>query len=209
MTKYHIPYLDVNPQQCAYSYIDTHVKSMTLDIALILSAFNRRLKSDAVCNVMGYYRIHETTNYFDWLYDSKENYDWLWDLFGFLCAEHSYRFNKAHIAEEQYHILKNYPILIGTPRLVRMQDTKKFSPPLVITPRQFWLDDNKRPWTPDTPPPNAVRIATQPKRSQLNTARAWYKATYAIGGKYTNVMKPRPLWLTEGTEDVAYERNTR
>ncbi len=199
MPQFNIPYLDPNPQLCAYAYIDSHVKSMCIDVALLLSHFRRRYEGDEVNNVMGVYQSVGPNNYTDWLAESVANYTWMYDLFVFLCLEHRSRFDKPHVAEEVLTALKSYPNM-PTNRLAKIVGINKFSPPPANVPKKFWLDDNKKPWA----PPVTRRIG-QPEgrqRSQLNTCRAWYKATYVVRAKYTKAMQPQPAWLMEGLEHV-------
>ena len=88
-------YLDKNPKIAAQMHCDKHVVKMVTEYAQMLSTAHRVCDGDVVADREGLYRTafknHPCTA---WVRQSKGNYNWLSDLWGYLGCEYQYRYGK-------------------------------------------------------------------------------------------------------------------
>jgi hypothetical protein len=87
-------YLDTNPRLAAQFHCDKHCNKMILESAQLLSTAHRELGSTRADRV--YKSAHKNHPSTLWARESRENYNWLWELFYQLSAEFRYRRNKDH-----------------------------------------------------------------------------------------------------------------
>ena len=164
-------YLDEDPQIAAQMHVDKHVVKMIVESAQLLSTAhrfldgqeyiqlsknNRRLKrwrlNDARENVLykGAFLNHPCGV---WVRESSSNYSWLYSLFGFLCDEYTYRYNKTHLTDTKLRVLlANHPINIPSGELtspaLAMPDYCKKNDP-VSSYRNYYIKEksNLFAWT--------------------------------------------------------------
>lgn len=109
--------LDENPQLAAQYHCDKHVVKMIVESAQLLSTAHRLLdgelyyaKSSNGRNLKRWSLSDERESllykagFFNhpcgvWARETNENYAWLYSLFGFLCDEYTYRYNKTHLTD--------------------------------------------------------------------------------------------------------------
>lgn len=150
-------YLDHDPAAAARAHCDTHVVKMIVETAQILSTVWHLHQPQAVtvewnldpdyhlklaaldrdeqgvwCAHLGRQRIYKKTHPGHpccvWAGESKENYDWLWQLGMELCDEYTYRYKKRHATLGVLRTLEGAP-----PKLA---DTPQTQPPPVM-PEEF------------------------------------------------------------------------
>ena len=116
-------YLDENPELAAQYHCDKHVNKMIIESAQLLSSCHRYLdgelyyeKSKAGRNIKrwGLDDERESVLYKAafinhpcslWLRQSNMNYAWLYSLFGFLCDEYTYRYNRTHLTDKKLRVI--------------------------------------------------------------------------------------------------------
>jgi hypothetical protein len=97
--------LDYDPIKAAQFHCDKHVVKMVLESAQMLSAAHTILDGEQE----GLYRLtHANHPCTKWVRHSNNNYNWLYCLFGALCAEYTLRYNKIHLCE--YKFLERFRI---------------------------------------------------------------------------------------------------
>lgn len=90
--------LHSNPRICARFHCDKHVGKMLLESCQIMStAIQLRLGR----TIDRLYKITHTHHpCVKWCNDSRDNFNWLWELAFYLHMEYKYRFNKIHKSSE-------------------------------------------------------------------------------------------------------------
>ena len=117
-------YLDRDPVVAAKMHCDKHVVKMILESAQMLSTAHRVLDGDEYADERGLYKMaHKNHPSTIWVRTSTDNYMWLNRLFGALCKEYTYRYNKQH--SSQKHILYLQSIGYPTPTLPHAQPKTK------------------------------------------------------------------------------------
>ena len=92
--------LDKNPEISARMHCDKHVPKMIVESAQMLSTAHRVIDGDEYADKMGLYKMaHKNHPSTIWTRTSTENYMWLNRLFGALCREYTYRYEKHHASE--------------------------------------------------------------------------------------------------------------
>jgi hypothetical protein len=158
--------LDECPSQASEYHCDKHVPKMIVESAQMLSTAHRVLDGEMYIDDSGKrkikrWRLEESTSedifykacYVNhpcniWLRESKENYNWLYELFVCLCDEYSKRFKKTHLTETKLkYLLQPTPKSISagprTPFAQCMPDEYKDKDP-VVAYRNFYLYDKSR-----------------------------------------------------------------
>ena len=93
-------YLDRSPMVAAEMHCNKHVVKMILETAQMLSTAHRVIDGDEYADRMGLYKMaHKNHPSTIWTRTSTENYMWLNRLFGALCREYTYRYEKHHASE--------------------------------------------------------------------------------------------------------------
>ena len=93
-------YLDRSPMVAAEMHCNKHVVKMVLETAQMLSTAHRVIDGDEYADRMGLYKMaHKNHPSTIWTRTSTENYMWLNRLFGALCREYTYRYEKHHASE--------------------------------------------------------------------------------------------------------------
>ena len=116
-------YLDKNPKVAARMHNNKHVVKMILETAQLLSTAHRVLDGEQYIDTSSGRRIKRwklTSDKEDFLYkathinhpsavwvrESKENYEWTFNLFNALMLEYTYRYGKHHKCEFlRYHLI--------------------------------------------------------------------------------------------------------
>lgn len=155
--------LDKNPRIAAQMHCNTHVVKMILESAQMLSTAHRVLDGDCVVfrptggRKKKHWILPDSTRE-DWLYkvahlnhpstiwtrESKENYEWHYQLFVSLCDEYTYRYGKVHSTDTKLRqLLSNPPCNIKanglTPfRLAMGSNPECMGPDAVESYRKFY-----------------------------------------------------------------------
>lgn len=118
--------LDYDFNKCAKYHNDKHVVKMILEgIQLLNNAASIRSKT--------YVPVYKTTHLnhpvSKWVSESKENFDWQFNLFKSLCQEYTFRYNKIHKCQSFTSIFNsleaNFPSQSLTPFALCMPDQYK------------------------------------------------------------------------------------
>lgn len=83
--------LDYDIDRCAQFHCDKHVVKMILESAQLLSSAHRINGQD-----VGYRLTHKNHPCALWVRESRDNYDWLYQLTLALNDEYGYRYGKSH-----------------------------------------------------------------------------------------------------------------
>ena len=123
--------LDDTPKRCAQQHCDKHVVKMILETAQILSTAHVIIDD----NQIGYKPTHINHPCTQWCCESRDNYDWLFELFEELCLEYKYRYGREHLSWIKYKNVLGEPPenirWIGQTDFVQaMPDTYKNSDPI-------------------------------------------------------------------------------
>lgn len=121
-------YLDKQPTDCARFHVDKHVVKMNVEYAQLLSTAHRVLDGelwyDKTANGRSIKRWRHTDQWRDdilykashvnhpsniWCRASKDNYDWLYQLFLATLDEYTYRYGKVHGCAKMVHVLRDAP----------------------------------------------------------------------------------------------------
>jgi hypothetical protein len=107
-------YLNHNTELCAQEHVDKHVVKMILEYAQLLSTAHRFLDGISIDgysktgrkqtryvlsddrDTLLYASTHINHPSAVWVRQSQANYVWLYELFGWLCNEYTYRYGKHH-----------------------------------------------------------------------------------------------------------------
>jgi len=145
-------YLDHDPKLCAEMHVDKHCVKMILETAQLLCTAHRildgtqyisstkngrtiqRWKLNDHREDILYSATHANHPSAIWVRQSKENYDWLYELFLALIDEYSYRYEKIHQCSALIEILKDSPKNISV--------DKKFTEPTPAMPEEYKVDGN-------------------------------------------------------------------
>jgi hypothetical protein len=112
-------YLDTDPKICAQYHNDKHCVKMILEYAQLLSTAHRVLDG-TLCNGISktgrkqtryvlpddrepllYSATHINHPSAVWVRQNKSNYDYLYQLFYWLCREYTHRYGKIHVTDEK------------------------------------------------------------------------------------------------------------
>lgn len=119
-------YLDSKPSRCAKFHNNKHVVKMIVETAQILSTTHRFIDGKKVFELVKnkklrryilpderenilYKATHFNHPSVKWARESRENYQWLYELFLNLLNEYTFRYKKRHACEKLIKCLKNYP----------------------------------------------------------------------------------------------------
>lgn len=120
-------YLSNNQKQCVSFYVDKHCVKMILEYAQILSSTHRyldgiqgivlskngrKLKSWILSDTREqilYKATHVNHPSVIWCRYSRNNYEWLYQLFIENCKEYTFRYGKTHACEKLIDALKTLP----------------------------------------------------------------------------------------------------
>ena len=127
--------LSENPQECAKLHCDKHVVKMIVESAQLLSTAHHVLGSGTNEMYRPAYRNHPCAK---WVRESKQNYEYLYNLFIALIDEWHFRYHsndgKVHACERLVKLLKIAPRNIEnsvlTPHPLCMPDQYKESDPV-------------------------------------------------------------------------------
>jgi hypothetical protein len=132
-------------------HCDKHVVKMILESAQMLSTAHHLC--GAFISSKLYKKTHENHPCNVWVRQSKQNYQWLHDLFGQLLAEHQYRYSlrtlgKSHKCWELFELLgvtpKNIPDIGLTMWPQCVPDKYKVKDDPIAAYRQFYLGEKSR-----------------------------------------------------------------
>lgn len=87
--------LDYDIDKCAQYHCDKHVVKMILESAQLLSSAHRMHNQD-----VGYRLTHKNHPCALWVRESRDNYDWLYQLTLALDDEYGFRYGKSHKSVE-------------------------------------------------------------------------------------------------------------
>ena len=108
-------YLHQDPLECARQHCDKHVVKMAIEYAQLLSTTHRvvdgapwagrttngrriirYLHNDSTMNINLYKACHVNHPSTIWVRQSKQNYDWLYDMWIHVCNEYTHRYGRVH-----------------------------------------------------------------------------------------------------------------
>ena len=119
-------YLDPEPQECARQHCDKHVVKMAIEYAQLLSTahrvvdgeiwegrttngrrINRYFHPDGLMNLNLYKACHVNHPSAKWVRESRANYEWLYEMWMFLCEEYTHRYGRKHESQNklEYYLL--------------------------------------------------------------------------------------------------------
>lgn len=124
-------YLDNDQTLCAQYHTDKHVVKMNLEYAQLLSGAHRLL--DDIQGDSIYKLTHKNHPSAIWTRTSKQNYEWLFDLWIELMKEYEYRYSKIHASARLIPYLINPPMNILD---------KGFTEPLQAVPDEYKSDSS-------------------------------------------------------------------
>jgi hypothetical protein len=121
-------YLAQDPEICAQMHLDKHVVKMVIEYAQLLCTAHRLLdgvsvigqtvsgrkqqqwRMDDYRDAVLYKATHPNHPSAKWCRDSVENYVWLYRLFGYLCDEYTYRYDRIHMTDQKLrNVLSRVP----------------------------------------------------------------------------------------------------
>ena len=90
-------YLDKDAEIAAQYHCDKHCVKMILESAQLLSTAHRVLDGDEDADRLGLYKsFSPNPPSANWVRQSDQNYNWLWELLHYLGIEYSKRYDKVH-----------------------------------------------------------------------------------------------------------------
>ena len=105
-------YLDKDPKLCAQYHNDKHCVKMILEYAQLMCTAHRELdiisKNSLMDNSL-YKSTHKNHPSAKWVRESAYNYYWLYQLWGNLCNEYTYRYGKKHLTDTKLRKLLRHP----------------------------------------------------------------------------------------------------
>lgn len=136
-------YLDHDPAICAQMHCDKHVVKMIVEYAQLMSTAHRLLDN----NERVYKSTHPKHPSALWTRASKENYDWLFQLWTMLLDEYTYRYGKRHACEKMYGELFVSPLNIQNGHFTQptpaMPDEYKVPGNSIASYRQYYIGAKK------------------------------------------------------------------
>lgn len=108
-------YLDKDPQRCAQYHCNSHVIKQILESAQLLSTAHRLLDKMYLTKEQDdvlYGITHRHHPSYKWVQRSKQNYEYLFQLFQELLKEYTYRYRNKHASEKLLEYLKVPPLCI-------------------------------------------------------------------------------------------------
>ena len=106
-------YLHESPKICAEMHIDKHCVKMLVEYAQIMSTAHRELdiiSKNSLMDVTLYKSTHKNHPTNVWVRQSKENYEWLYEMWVHLHKEFQIRYGKDHMSVVKLKsVLKNPP----------------------------------------------------------------------------------------------------
>jgi hypothetical protein len=120
-------YLDPNPKVCAEMHCDKHVVKMIIEYAQLMSTAHRIIDGEQYTDLTAngrniqrwrlpderenllYKASHINHPSAIWCRENKANYDYLYQLFYWLCREYTHRYGKIHATDEKLaeHLLQS------------------------------------------------------------------------------------------------------
>jgi hypothetical protein len=120
-------YLDANPKVCAEMHCDKHVVKMIIEYAQLMSTAHRIIDGEQYTDLTAngrriqrwrlpderenllYKASHINHPSAIWCRENKSNYDYLYQLFYWLCREYTHRYGKIHATDEKLseHLLQS------------------------------------------------------------------------------------------------------
>ena len=94
-------YLDHDPKICAEMHLDKHCVKMLVEYAQIMSTAHRELdiiSKNSLMDVTLYKSTHKNHPTNVWVRQSKENYEWLYEMWLCLHKEFQIRYGKDHMS---------------------------------------------------------------------------------------------------------------
>lgn len=145
-------FLDIDPKQCARQHNDKHVVKMIVEYAQLMSsahrildgreyigrtANGRRIKRffhpDAHLQETLYKVAHINHPSTKWVRQSKEHYQWLYNLWTALCSEYTYRYGKIHESQRKLEGALYYaPLNIGVSEFTEPPPAMKAYPECIV-----------------------------------------------------------------------------
>ena len=159
-------YLHNDPQKCAEMHVDKHCVKMILEYAQLLSTAHRVLDGTQLTRLsktgrkqtafvlpdaresLLYSATHINHPSAVWVRQSAQNYDWLYQLFGWLCNEYTYRYGKIHATQRLDSELmippKNIPFGKFTEPTPAMPDDYKVAGDSIKSYHNYYNGDKQR-----------------------------------------------------------------
>jgi len=104
--------LDLDPAKAAKYHCDSHVVKMILESAQLLSTVHHLSGTGTQWMYKQTHANHPCTK---WLLQSKDNYEWCWNLGIWLCVEYTYRFNRLHATQTLLEKMERPPLSLPEP----------------------------------------------------------------------------------------------
>jgi hypothetical protein len=159
-------YLDADPKTCAEMHVDKHVVKMILEYAQLLSTTHRVLDGTPQVGLSKSGRKQTTLVLPDardlelyrathvnhpsavWVRQSKQNYEFLYDLWLKLMTEYTHRYKKVHACERLIPALSstptNIPVGVFTQPTPAMPDAYKVPGDSIQSYRNYYNGDKRR-----------------------------------------------------------------
>lgn len=119
-------YLDSDPKTCSEFHVDKHCVKMILEYAQLLSSAHHILDNYQGDDI--YKLTHKNHPSAIWTRDSKENYEFLFNLWIALMDEYTYRYGKVHASSRLIDVLSVCP---------KNSQNKPFTEPTPAMPEEF------------------------------------------------------------------------
>ena len=127
-----IYFLDEDPKLCAQAHCDKDVIKMILEYAKIMSTAHRVLDPPSDLIEPMYKILHKNHPVAKWVRESKENYQWTYDLWFWIAKEYWWRYDKIHKTwEKLYNKLSHSPLSILN---------GSFTPPPLSIPEEYKIE---------------------------------------------------------------------
>ena len=162
-------YLDKDPKQCAKEHCDKHVVKMSIEYAQLLSTTHRvldgspwqgrttngrrilrYLHNDSELNLQLYKACHVNHPSTIWVRQSRQNYEWLYDLWTNVCYEYTHRYGRVHASQEKLELhLLIPPINIADEEFTEPTPAMKQYPHCIVegdsitSYRNFYWEDKR------------------------------------------------------------------
>lgn len=133
--------LDTNPKLAAQYHCNKHCIKMILESCQLLSTAHHVLGNGGPLR-----KTHVNHRCAQWVRQSTENYDWLYQLAKELCIEYTYRYNKHHVYETNgvLDTLQHHPFLLPRGSLTTFSQAmpeKYNSSNAVLAYRMYYVHD--------------------------------------------------------------------
>lgn len=137
--------LHEDPKVAAHQHCDKHVVKMILEEAQMLSTVHRYYGYEGDELYKGTHNHHPCTK---WAGESRENYEWAYNLFTELCSQYTLRYNKIHktsrLIGPLWHIPDQIPDIPMTAIPQAMPEELKIEGEPIKAYRNYYITEKSR-----------------------------------------------------------------